>query len=118
MGRKFKVGDKVKVINGTNCFGISVGSIGVIKELSIDTYLVKFSKDFQFMEESDLKLMKPNHPTTSITFNKALDNITISKAAKDFAKIRNGLEYGQLYCNSVDSFKAGIEWYKKQLTQN
>lgn len=39
---------------------------------------------------------------------------TIEEAAKNYGKIRNELDYGQLYCNSVDSFKAGAKWQQEQ----
>lgn len=39
---------------------------------------------------------------------------TLEQAAKNYGKIRNELDYGQLYCNSVDSFKAGAKWQQKQ----
>ena len=39
---------------------------------------------------------------------------TLEEAAKNYGKIRNELDYGQLYCNSVDSFKAGAKWQQEQ----
>lgn len=52
-----------------------------------------------------------------ITINEFLENQkqeTFEEAAKNYGKIRNELDYGQLYCNSVDSFKAGAKWQQEQ----
>lgn len=38
----------------------------------------------------------------------------LEQAAKNYGKIRNELDYGQLYCNSVDSFKAGAKWQQER----
>ena len=40
---------------------------------------------------------------------------TLEEAAKNYSKIRNELDYGQLYCNSVDSFKAGAKWQQEKM---
>jgi hypothetical protein len=42
---------------------------------------------------------------------------TLEEAAKNYGKIRNELDYGQLYCNSVDSFKAGAKWQQENIIE-
>ena len=39
----------------------------------------------------------------------------LEEAAKIYGKIRNELDYGQLYCNSVDSFEEGAKWQQERM---
>ena len=43
------------------------------------------------------------------------DRGRIKEAAKKYGKLRNELDYGQLYCNSVDSFIAGAKWQAERM---
>lgn len=70
-------------------------------------------------KEEDFELVSIGEKTIELAIpmiqdKEEIKQETLEEAAKNYGKIRNELDYGQLYCNSVDSFKAGAKWQQEQ----
>lgn len=59
---KFKIGDKVEIINDLGLTTVNIGDIGVIERIDEGSYKVRMDKDsdFWWATDNDLKLIRDN----------------------------------------------------------